>query len=194
MTASELDSILTSGRLSKEKILVLVEELLNTPELVKTLLDAIWVEDKQGTFNASWVFDHLMRKRLDYLLPYIKDFSTGLAGLDSESCIRPMAHVCELLVLAKYAKKDPRFSKGIPSEDLERIVSACFDWLIGSRKVAAKVFAMTSLLHLGTEFKWIHPELKPILEKSINSGTIGYKNRAKKTLEALREVQVGCRL
>ena len=186
MTASELHSILTSGRLSKEKIMLLVAELHHTPKLVKTLLDVIWLEDKEGTFNASWVFDHLMRQKLDYLLPYIKAFSTGLAGLNSESCIRPMAHVCELLVLERYKKKDPIYAKALSQEDLERIVSACFDWLIGSRKVAAKVFAMTSLFYLGTEFKWIHAELKPILENSINSGTIGYKNRAIKTLSALK--------
>ena len=71
MTASELHTRLTSGRLSKEKIMLLVAELHHTPTLVKNLLDVIWIEDKEGTFNASWVFDHLMRKKLDYLLPYI---------------------------------------------------------------------------------------------------------------------------
>jgi hypothetical protein len=185
MTPSELQNRLTSGRISKEKIIVLVEELQEQPELVKTLLDTIWIEDKEGTFNASWVFDHLMRKKLDYVLPYITNFAGGLAGLQSESCIRPIAHVCELITIARYKKKDAKYVDGIPPKNLEQIVSACFDWLLGSRKVAAKVFAMTSLLHLGTEFKWIHPELKSILENSINSGTVGYKFRALKTLEAI---------
>jgi hypothetical protein len=185
MTSSELNRRLTTGRLSKQKIMLLVDDLLQAPELVGTLLKAIWVEDKNNTFNASWVFDHLMRKKLDYLLPYIDDFTNGLENLDSESCIRPMAHVCELIVLKRYKTKDKAYAEGIRAQTMEKIVSACFDWLIGSRKVAAKVFAMTSLLHLGTEFKWIHPELKPILENSINSGTVGYKNRAQKTLKAL---------
>ena len=188
MTASELHSMLTSGRLSKEKIMLLVAELHTTPELVKTLLDVIWLEDKEGTFNASWVFDHLLRKKLDYILPFINQFTNGLEHLNSESCIRPMAHVCELLVLARYKKKDPIYAKALSQEDLERIVSVCFDWLIGQHKVAAKVFAMTSLFYLGTEFKWIHPELEPILENSIHSGTVGYKNRAQKTLLALKSM------
>jgi hypothetical protein len=186
MTISELQNRLTSGRLSKEKIIVLVEELLKQPKLVKTLLDTIWIEDKEGTFNASWVFDHLMRKKLDYLLPYMIDFTGGLEGLQSESCIRPIAHVCELITVARYKKKNIKYLNSISPKSLEQMVSACFDWLIGSRKVAAKVFAMTSLLHLGTEFKWIHPELKPILENSVNSGTAGYKFRALKTLEELK--------
>ncbi|WP_394971431.1 hypothetical protein [uncultured Croceitalea sp.] len=189
MTSSELKNRLTSGRLSKEKITVLVEELQDQPKLVKVILDVIWFEDKEGTFNASWVFDHLMRKKLDYLLPFITDFSQGLEGLQSESCIRPMAHVCELIAIARYKNKDIKYINGISSQNLEQIVSACFDWLIGSRKVAAKVFAMTSLRYLGAEFKWIHPELKPILENSINSGTAGYKFRAKKTLEELKKLE-----
>ncbi|WP_350292118.1 adenylosuccinate lyase [uncultured Croceitalea sp.] len=188
MTKEHLHLRLNSGRLSKNKILELVEELLHAPDLVGELLKAIWIEDKENTFNASWVFDHLMRKKLDFLLPFIDDFANGLENLESESCIRPMAHVCELLVLAKYKKKNPKYIRGLSSSVLEKIVSACFDWLIGTRKVAAKVFAMTSLLHLGTEFKWIHPELKPILENSISTGTVGYKNRAQKTLEELKKL------
>ena len=99
-----------------------------------------------------------------------------------------MAHVCEMITIARYKKKDPSYIKNISKENLEKIVSVCFDWLIGQHKVAAKVFAMTSLFYLGTEFKWIHAELEPILENSIHSGTVGYKNRAQKTLLALKSM------
>lgn len=190
MTKEQLHLGLNSGRLSKNQILELVDELLHTPHLVGELLKVIWIEDKKNEFNASWVFDHLMRKNLDLILPFIKDFANGLENLEFESCIRSMAHVCELLVLAKYKKKNPKYIAGLSSGVLENIVSTCFDWLIGSQKVAAKVFTMTSLLYLGTEFKWIHPELKSILEKSITTGTVGYKNRALKTLKALEAFKI----
>lgn len=189
MTKEQLHLRLNSGRLSKNQILELVQELLHTPNLVGELLKAIWIEDKKNKFNASWVFDHLMRKKLDLILPIVEDFANGLENLESESCIRPMAHVCELLALAKYKKQNPKYITGLSNNVLEKIVSACFDWLIGTQKVAAKVFAMTSLLHLGTEFKWIHPELKPILEKSITKGTVGYKNRAQKVIKALEAMK-----
>ncbi|GMN09182.1 hypothetical protein MTsPCn9_03620 [Croceitalea sp. MTPC9] len=188
MTKNELHKRLNSGRLSKNQILELVDDFLQSSDLVGELLKAIWVEDKRNDFNASWVFDHLMRKNLDFILPFIEDFANGLESLESESCIRPIAHVCELLVLAKYKKQDPKYITSLTENVLEKIVSANFDWLIGSQKVAAKVFAMTSLFHLGTEFKWIHPELRPILENSIASGTVGYKNRAQKTLLALKKI------
>jgi len=192
LTSAQLHSTLTSGRLSKKQVTVLVEELTNYPELVGTLLEAIWIEDSNNSFNASWTFDHLMRKKLDYILPFIKEFTNGLENLNSESCIRSIAHVCELIVLRRYKKKDSCYQENITKNSLELIVSACFDWLIGSKKVAAKVFAMTSLLYLGTEFKWIHPELRPILENTIHSGTVGYKYRAKKTLEIMRIMNNRC--
>lgn len=164
----------------------LVDDLYEAPELVNTLLKAIWMEDKGGTFTASWVFDYLMRKDLDLLLPYITEFTDGLEKLKSESCIRPVAHVCELLVLESYKKKNSDYIEALDTNALTKIVAACFDWLMGSKKVASKVFAMTCLLHLGKQFKWIHPELKSILEHTIPYGTVGYKNRAQKTLMALK--------
>ena len=186
MTKAKLHKRLNSGRLSKNQIIALVEELLQTPNLVGELLEAIWIEDKENTFNASWTLDHLLRKKLDLILPFVTDFGNGLKNLESESCIRPMAHICEMIVIKRIDRRNLAYKNRIQKKTMEQLVSACFDWLIGSHKVAAKVFAMTSLLHLGTEFKWIHPELKPILENSVNSGTIGYQNRAKKTLLALK--------
>ncbi|UJH67663.1 adenylosuccinate lyase [Allomuricauda sp. SCSIO 65647] len=189
MTKEQLHQKLNSGRLSKVQIDGLVAELEQHPELVGHLLQEVFEEDKGDTFNASWTFDHLMRKKLPYLLPFLQPFVDGLETLRSQSCIRPMAHVCELLTIAYFKKKDPAFQKNISDENLEQLVTVCFDWLIGQNKVAAKVFAMTSLSHLGEKFDWVHPELKMVLEQTISSGTAGYKNRAKKTLDRLKALR-----
>ena len=188
MTKQQLQFQLNSGRMSKPKIDALVNELIYYPELVETLIDEVLVEDKAGTFNASWVFDHLMRKRLVFLLPFIEKFTSSLIKLTSESCIRPMAHICEILCDAYFVKKDAVFIKSIKTPHLEQMVDACFDWLIGDHKMAAKVFSMTSLFHLGKSFDWIHPELKLVLENTIAKGSAGYKNRAAKTLLALKKL------
>ncbi|WP_350285487.1 adenylosuccinate lyase [uncultured Croceitalea sp.] len=156
------------------------------PELVEPLLKEVFRQDKINDFNASWVFDHLMRKRLVFLLPHLELFTKGLSTIASESCMRPMAHTCELLTEAYYKERLPIFAENITEKHLERIVNTCFDWLIGEHKVATKVFAMTSLFYLGLQFKWIHPELQLVLEDSIPKGTVGYKNRAKKTLQAIK--------
>ena len=143
------------------------------------------MEDKEGGFNASWAFDHLMRKKLDFILPFIPEFVHGLKDLTSESCIRPMAHTCQMLMETYFEKKDPSFLKAVDQEKLEVLVEVCFDWLIEDHKVATKVFAMTSLYYLGKKFDWIHPELKSLLQKTIASGTAGYKSRAGKLLHQL---------
>ncbi len=188
MTESQLHTRLNSGRLSKAKIAQLVSELEQEPELTKALFQQVLREDKEDDFNASWTFDHLLRKKLVYLIPIIEEFTKGLAQLQSESCIRPIAHVCEMLSKAYFDQKNAFFREHISDEQLERIMSACFDWLISPMNVAPKVFSMTSLYYLGMKFDWVHPELKLFLEDTIASGTAGYKNRGKKTLDLLAKL------
>jgi len=69
---------------------------------------------------------------------------------------------------------------------LEQMGAACFDWLIGEHKVAAKAYSMTSLLLLGHRFEWIHPELKMVLQQNYSSGSAAYKARARITLSKLK--------
>ena len=185
MNKDTLLKLLTSKRLSKSEILELVDQLYKKPQLVGVLLHAIWIEDKDGGFNASWVFDHLMRKNLDLVLPFIRDFVHGIKNLTSESCIRPMAHSTQMLMERYFIKKDPNYIKALDKDLLDILVEVCFDWLLEDHKVATKVFSMTSLYHLGARFSWIHPELKSILQKTITQGTAGYQNRAAKLLDKL---------
>ncbi len=188
MTEAQLHIRLNSGRLSKAKIEQLVMELEQEPELAKALFKEVLREDKEGDFNASWTFDHLMRKKLVYLVPIMDEFTNGLNQLQSESCIRPIAHVCEMISKAYFDKKDAFFRENITDDQLERIMAACFDWLISPMNVAPKVFSMTSLYYLGMKFDWVHPELKLVLEDTMASGTVGYQNRGKKTLDMLAKL------
>ncbi len=185
MTEQQLYSKLNSGRLSKVKIDALVNVLESYPKLVSPLLTQVFEEDKKDEFNASWVLDHLLRKKLIYLLPYFEEFTLGLPHLKSESCIRPMAHICQMITETYFEKKEKEFVEQINTKQLERVMTTCFDWLIGKHKMAAKVFSMTSLYYLGMQFNWVHPELKLVLEETISNGTSGYKNRAAKTLDKL---------
>ncbi|WP_418498817.1 hypothetical protein [Flagellimonas sp.] len=188
MTEKELHIKLDSGRLSKPQIDRLVGKLEKQPELAKILFAQVFVEDREGTFNASWTFDHLMRKKLEYLLPFFDDFADSLAELRTESCIRPMAHVCEMICMAYFKKKDPAFTQHITDSQLEQIMTVCFDWLISPMNIAPKVFSMTSLYYLGQKFDWVHPELKQVLQDTYADGTPGYRNRAKKTLDKLAQL------
>ncbi|MEX0315759.1 MAG: hypothetical protein AB3N18_16395 [Allomuricauda sp.] len=188
MTEQQLHIKLNSGRLSKPQINQLVDQLAELPELTERLLQEVFDQDNTDSFNASWVFDHLMRKKLEYLLPHFEKFTEGLDKLTSESIIRPMAHVCEMSMEAYFKTKDPVFVQNITAEQLERILTVCFDWLIGPHKVAPKVFAMSSLYYLGMHYDWVHPELKMVLDQQHHRDSAGYKSRAKKTLVKLRKL------
>ena len=185
MTEQQLHVRLNEGRLSKDKIDGLVNELTHWPELTGSLIQFVFEEDKSDSFNGSWVLDHLMRKKLVYILPHMDLFTQGLQSMTSESCIRPMAHICQMVTEAYFKNKDRAFREHVSEEQLDRILTSCFDWLIGEHKIAAKVFSMTSLFYLGQKFEWVHPELKLVLQDTIGEGTAGYKNRAKKTLDKL---------
>lgn len=185
LTPQQLHSTLHAKRLSKVEVDQLVAHLLDHPALTGPLLQEVFKEDKSGTFNASWTFNHLMRKRLPYLLPVFDAFVQGLEHLTSDSCIRPMAHVCQRVTEAYFEKKNLAFRSRITEEQLEKLLMVCFDWLIGNYKTASKVFAMTSLYHLGQRFTWVPPELKQVLVDTIAVGSPGYQHRAKKTLDKL---------
>ncbi|WP_067036340.1 hypothetical protein [Allomuricauda sp. CP2A] len=188
MTKEELHISLKSGRLSKADVDQLVNKLVKYPDLVGELLEAILLEEQEGTFNASWTFRHLMQKKLDYLLPFFNEFTELLGSLKSEATIRAVACVCEMVCVAYFKKKDPAFQKVVSDEQLEKIMTACFDWLISDMNMAPKVFSMTSLYYLGLKFDWVHPQLRLILEDTYASGTTGYQNRAKKTLDKLAQI------
>ena len=185
MTEAQLHTSLNSGRLSKAQVDQIVAQLIQQPELVGPLLQEVLLEDKEGTFNASWTLRHLMQKKLEYLLPFFSTFTEMLGTLKSEATIRAMACVCEMVCTVYFKKKDATFQKNITNEQLEKIMTSCFDWLISPMNMAPKVFSMTSLYYLGMKFDWVHPELRLVLEDTYPTGTVGYQNRAKKTLDKL---------
>lgn len=163
----------------------LVRELLDSPQSVKVLLEAIGQGGNNGHFVACWVLDHLLRKRLEYLLPHGEEFTLLLGQQQNESCIRCLAHCSEMLCIAAFARNKDHFRESIDPRQWDRILTFCFDILLSPMGMAPKVFAMSCLYYLGLKFPWAHPELKEILEASYAQGSIGYRNRAKKTLDML---------
>ncbi len=90
-------------------------------------------------------------------------------------------------MVAYYKTKDPVIIKAILPKHKETITECCFDWMITDQKVACKVYSMLALYFLGTEFDWIHPELKTIIEANIYEGSAAYKARGKYTLAQIQK-------
>ena len=187
MTVATLTKKLVGSRLNKHQIMQLVDDLKLYPELTAVVLKIVFEQDKlRKNFNACWVFDHLMRKKLDYLLPSINLFVEGLPAIRWESTLRPMSHVLEMVNERYFVKKDSAYIEAITINQQEIMTEVCFDWLIGQHKVATKAFAMTSLFYLGERFDWIWPELKIVLEQNYTSGSAGYKFRARAILDKMK--------
>jgi hypothetical protein len=108
-----------------------------------------------------------------------------ISEVQKESSLRPFSHLCEQITIYYYKNYSPLLKDLFTQEHKTVMTEACFDWMIGNKKVATQVRAMTSLYFLGTEFDWIHLELKQIIEQNIHDGSAGYKVRGRKTIEKI---------
>jgi hypothetical protein len=155
------------------------------PEQLPELLDIVFLDENPVSSKAAWVLDMVLREKLELLLPHLDYFCQHLARVKLDGVVRPMAKICEMLVLACLNSKDPSQFQRISVMNLEAIATACFDWLISEQKVAPQAYAITSLYYLGQRFPWIHEELKQVLEQNYADGSAGYQARARKVLQKL---------
>lgn len=189
MTTEELYQALNYVDASREKRARMSQLILNDPPLVSPLLIIAFTIDDPISSKACWVLEFTIKEKLSYLFDYLDQFTDNIKHLDLDSSVRPIAKICELLIVSYSSEVKNETKKVLTSEHLERMTTACFDWLIGNYKVATKAYSMTSLFLLGQKFDWIHPELKLVLEQNYATGSAGYKARARKTLEKINKAQ-----
>lgn len=170
---------------TREKRGMMAEMALNRPQMLPLLLEVAFEKNKHISDKAIWVAEYTVKQEVSLLLPYLALFTKNLHLVKREQGIRPLAKMCELLLLDYYSKKETASKKFMKTTYLEQIASACFDWLIGPHNVAPKAHSMTCLYLLGKDFDWIHPELKMILEQNYASGSAAYKARARMVLAKL---------
>ncbi|RKR13450.1 hypothetical protein CLV91_2169 [Maribacter vaceletii] len=171
---------------SREKRQEMATLILTTPHLIEPLLSIAFTVDNPISSRACWVLEFTAKENLDFILPYLNDFTKSLHKLHLQPSLRPMAKICEYLTKSYFQKKDAKCIKSLSDKHLEIIASNCFDWLIGEHKVAAQAYSMTSLLLLGRKFDWIYPELRMVLEQNYAKGSAAYKARARMTLEKIK--------
>ena len=186
MTQEELYGALDYVNHSREKRAEMSALILDNPPLITPLMKIAFTVDDPVSNRACWVMEFTAKENLSYLFPYLDEFTENLKSVHFDSSVRPMAKICEYLMLAYFLKTPNETQKALTENHLERITTACFDWLIGDHKVAAQAYSMTCLLLLGRKFDWIHPELKMVVEKNYASGSAAYKARARMTLAKIQ--------
>ncbi|MGI9551434.1 MAG: adenylosuccinate lyase [Aurantibacter sp.] len=186
MTKRELLQKLDYVDHTREKRAKMALMALNHPEMIPLLLEVAFEKHSTISDKAIWVVEYTVKQNISLLLAHIEMFTKNLHCIGREQGIRPMAKMCELLLVDYYSKKETESKKVVTVTQLERIATACFDWLIGPHNVAPKAHSMTCLYLLGRDFEWIHPELKMVVEQNYASGSAAYKARARMVLAKLK--------
>lgn len=186
MTKDELYQELDYVDHSREKRLFYANLVINQPELVQPLLDILFDVDHKIACRAAWVFEFMCRERLEAIIPYLDTFTRNVGKVHLDPAIRPMAKVCEYLIKDYYSKKNSKIKSALSEAHKEKIIEACFDWMINNGKIAPKAYSMNSLYLLGTEYDWIHPDLAMILERDFQMQSSGFKARARHILKKIK--------
>ena len=185
----ELFNKLNYPRAYRQTRLELAQWVIDRPETILDLLNYCFQKDEEVSFRATWILEFICLEDLNYLTPYFDVFFDNLPNIYKDQAVRPLAKICEKLMIAYYKKKDVRIIKALTIAHKSTIAECCFDWLITDQKVACKVYSMAALFFLGTEYDWIHPELKMIIENNIHQGSAAYKARGRMTLEKNHKFQ-----
>lgn len=176
--------LLTLKAYKKER-LHLSSHVLNNPKLFPVLFTYCFSKESQLSKPACWVLEYVCLSKLQWIHPYLKEFVEQLPHLENQSSKRCCARICMQLCQQFFISKNQTTIKAITRTDLEKMTEVNFDWLIGDEKVATKAYAMESLELLGGAFKWVHPELKVILQRGIAEHTMAYSARARHILNKI---------
>ncbi len=180
-----LEEMLDTIDHSRKKRSYFANLMLDNPALLPELLTICEKVDDEISCRAFWGLEFLCKKNLNAILSYLDRLITIAPTVYQHPAVRPMAKIFECLTIAFYQKKSPDVKRSLTKTHREKITEICFDWLITDQKVAPKAYSMTSLYLLGTEFDWVHPELKITLENNYNAGSAAYKARSRMTLKKL---------
>ena len=172
---------------TRKERLAMAEEILENPGWFGPLLEIGLERSDHIGSRACWVVEFVCKRKLDCLFPFLDAFTTGLPALVPESSIRPMAKICELLAEACY----PPVDTGPPLTLVQkaRMVSVCFDWLIGPYKVAPKAYCMRTLYLMSADFPWVREALREELQLRYPEGSAAYKARARYILQLLEKAR-----
>lgn len=189
MTKKDLYEALNYLNASREKRSNMAAIINSKPYLIPDLIAIIKEDVDPISCKASWVLEYVTQGNLNFILDNIDAFVLCLPNLTLESSIRPASKICQLVVVDYYDTKPSKASTVLTEKHLKTIAEMAFDWLIGNHKVAPKAYSMTSLLLLGRTFDWIHEELFHTLKQNYESGSAGYKARARMTLKSLEKIK-----
>jgi len=174
------------GTAARENRLKAADWFLAHPENFKDLLLLTFDTDYRLHYKAAWVTEFVVLSQPELLQNDVNFFIYSLPKIKNDSAARPLAKVCAFISKQIISRKPNTFQQKITKDEINKLISVAFDWLIGDFRVATQVHAMQIIFELGqlpdTE-AWVRRELKQILIDQIPQQTSGYRSRAGKILE-----------
>jgi len=189
LTTDQLYEELNYVTHSRENRLKYANLIIANPELYPKLLDILFMVDDKISCRAGWVFEFACGENLEAVIPFLDKFTSNICRVHLDSAVRPVAKICEYLVKAYYSKQDNAIKQSLTPKYQERIIEACFDWMINDEKIATKAYSMNTLYLLGNDHDWIHPELKIILERDFQMQSPGFKARARHVISKIKKAK-----
>ena len=186
MTKDQLYQELNYVDHSRKNRLYYAHLVIENSQLITPLLEILFTVDDKISCRAAWVFEFMCGEKLEEIIPYLNLFTKNISKVHLDSAVRPVAKVCEYLIKSYYSKQNHALKGHLTESHKEKIIEACFDWMINDEKIAPKAYAMNSLFLLGNEYDWIHPELAMILERDFQMQSSGYKARARHVLKKIK--------
>ncbi|MCK8523534.1 adenylosuccinate lyase [Aquimarina sp. D1M17] len=181
-----LEEVIENINHSREQRGSFANLITSRPQLLPELLQICSRVDEEVSCRAAWGLEFLCKKNIEAILPFLDELVVLVPKVYKDPAVRPMAKIYEYLTLAYYTQKKSKVRQYLSQTHREQMAEACFDWLITNQKVAPQAYSMTSLYLLGTEFDWIHPELKITLENNYSTGSAAYKARSRMILKKLK--------
>ncbi|GAA4291399.1 adenylosuccinate lyase [Aestuariibaculum suncheonense] len=189
MTSDEFYKELSYISASRQDRLAFARLVLNDMSLFPKLIAISFMTDDDSSSRAAWVLELVCQEYIYAIIPHLDFFTNNLNKVQLESAIRPMAKICTFIA-EHYTSKHPNpIKKSLTSLPKEKMIEACFDWMINDHKVAAKVHAMETLFLLGKETPWIHPQLVDILQQDFHHQSAAFKSRAKHILNKMKKLK-----
>ena len=182
MTSEALIEKLNYTNARRDSRLRVASWVLGKPEVFPELLELCFHTKDDISYKATWILEFVCLERFELLYPHLGIYFNNLPKVHKDQALRPLAKICELLAVQYYKAKNPTLNKHLKESYKQSMIECCFDWLITNQRVACEVYAMSTLYYLGTEFDWIHGELRTIIEANIHERSAGYKARGKKVL------------
>jgi hypothetical protein len=181
---SELQIKLDYVKACRESRLKVSQEILENKHFFNELVLICFNPDHKNNHRACWILEFISYEELLWLQPHLDFFFENITFLKSESSIRPIAKVLQLLVKSHYKKAENCIV--LSEKNLQQCIETSFDWLITDVKVATKAYSIRTLYILGNHHNWIHPELQIILSKEYHTHSAAYKAVAKEVLKKIK--------